>query len=150
MCAEEEFVSNPVERPGEARGLHQPPLQERFYRRFLVFHGRIGRLQYLVAAVLLPIAALLAAWIIGLVLGLPLGWVAGGTIGTVVVWLALVAWLVVAIWIGLAAGVRRSHDLGFSGWLLLLSLVPLVGSLLAIVLLVWPGEKRENKYGSQP
>ena len=137
-------MSDAAERPRET------PLQERFHRRFLVFDGRIGRLEYLLAAVLLPIAGLVAALIIGLVIGLPLRWIAGDTIAAVFGWIPLVAWLVLAIWATLAAGIRRCHDLGFTGWLLLLSLVPLVGSLLGIVLLVWPGEKGENKYGPQP
>ena len=126
------------------------PLQERFYRRFLVFDGRIGRLEYLVAALLLPIAVLVAAWIIGLVLGLLLGLITGETLALIGVWIPLVAWFVLAIWIGLAAGVRRCHDLGFTGWLLLLSLVPLVGWLFGLVLLVGPGEEGGNKYGPQP
>lgn len=50
----------------------------------------------------------------------------------------------------LAVGVRRLHDLGKSGWLLLLSFIPLVGG---IILLVWfctGGEKMRNQYGEVP
>ena len=137
-------MSGAAERPREA------PLQERFHGRFLVFHGRIGRLEYLLAAVLLPIAGLVAAGIVGLVLGLLLGLIAGETAAALFGWIPLVGWFVLSIWITLAAGIRRCHDLGLSGWLLLLSIVPLVGAVLAIALLVWPGEKGDNKYGPQP
>ncbi|MDR2902414.1 MAG: DUF805 domain-containing protein [Lactobacillales bacterium] len=48
---------------------------------------------------------------------------------------------------GIAIAVRRLHDLGKSGWWLLLAFVPIVG---AIVLLVWfctKGETKSNAYG---
>jgi uncharacterized membrane protein YhaH (DUF805 family) len=51
---------------------------------------------------------------------------------------------------GLAVAVRRLHDIGKSGWWILLALVPIVG---AIVLIVWAakeGEAADNAYGSSP
>ena len=135
-------MSDAAERPREA------PLQERLRRRFLVFDGRIGRLEYLVAVILVPMVVWVAAVIAGLVLGLVLGWIAGATIATVFVWLIYPASIALTIWIGLAAYVRRSHDLGFTGWLVLLWLV--LGIFGTIFLLVWPGEAGENKYGPQP
>lgn len=51
---------------------------------------------------------------------------------------------------GLAVSVRRLHDIGKSGWYLLISLIPIVG---AIIVLVWDckeGDKGDNKYGSDP
>jgi len=51
---------------------------------------------------------------------------------------------------GLAVSVRRLHDTGRSGWVLLLALIPIVGF---IILLVWaasPSASGENKYGPAP
>ena len=51
---------------------------------------------------------------------------------------------------GLAVAVRRLHDIGKSGWNLLLGIIPLVG---AIVLLVWfcrDGERMSNAWGANP
>ena len=47
--------------------------------------------------------------------------------------------------------VRRLHDIGLSGWLILLSFVPIAGWMLGIVMLlllmVLPGERGRNCYG---
>lgn len=50
----------------------------------------------------------------------------------------------------LAAGARRLHDSGKSGWLLLLYLVPCVGWIVVIVLLAQGSQPRDNAYGPQP
>lgn len=49
----------------------------------------------------------------------------------------------------LAVQVRRMHDIGKSGWFLLVSLIPLVG-LLVIYFLVQPSQTSSNEYGSPP
>ncbi|WP_270181326.1 DUF805 domain-containing protein [Alkalihalobacillus sp. CinArs1] len=49
----------------------------------------------------------------------------------------------------LAVTVRRLHDTGKSGWWVLISLIPIIGSIILIVFLVLDSED-ENKYGSSP
>lgn len=51
---------------------------------------------------------------------------------------------------GLAVGVRKLHDIGKSGWMLLVSLIPLIGWIWVIVLLATPGDPAENQYGPVP
>ena len=51
---------------------------------------------------------------------------------------------------GLGVCVRRLHDIGKSGWLVLLSFIPLVG---AIILIVWcckDSDRGQNQYGPSP
>jgi uncharacterized membrane protein YhaH (DUF805 family) len=48
---------------------------------------------------------------------------------------------------GLSAGVRRMHDSGKSGWMLLLGLIPFVGWVIAVILLVLPGTPGQNRFG---
>ena len=48
---------------------------------------------------------------------------------------------------GLAAGARRLHDIGKSGWLQLLGLIPILGWILLIYWGTRPGEAGANKYG---
>ena len=51
---------------------------------------------------------------------------------------------------GLGVGVRRLHDIGKSGWMWLIALIPIVG---AIILLVWfakDGDRNPNQYGPSP
>jgi len=48
---------------------------------------------------------------------------------------------------GLAAAVRRLHDTDKSGWMLLVSLIPLVGGIIVLVFLAMAGTAGDNKYG---
>ena len=48
----------------------------------------------------------------------------------------------------MAAAVRRLHDANFSGFLILLNLIPYIGSLILLVLLVIPGTAGPNQYGA--
>ena len=50
----------------------------------------------------------------------------------------------------LAAGSRRLHDIGKSGWLQLLALIPLVGWAILIYWDVQPGDAAANQYGPPP
>jgi uncharacterized membrane protein YhaH (DUF805 family) len=50
----------------------------------------------------------------------------------------------------IAITIRRLHDVGRSGWLILLSIIPIVGSICLIVLLCLRGIEGENKYGQDP
>ncbi|WP_312242612.1 DUF805 domain-containing protein [Pantoea sp.] len=49
-----------------------------------------------------------------------------------------------------AVGVRRLHDLDRSGWWLLLSLIPLLGSLLLLIYFCFKGTEGGNRFGADP
>ncbi len=50
--------------------------------------------------------------------------------------------------------VRRLHDLDLTGWLILLTFVPVVGPYVGLAmaagLLFWPGDRDANTYGAPP
>jgi uncharacterized membrane protein YhaH (DUF805 family) len=50
----------------------------------------------------------------------------------------------------LAVGIRRLHDVGKSGWMMLISFIPLIGAIWLLFLFVTDGNPRENKYGLNP
>jgi len=50
----------------------------------------------------------------------------------------------------IAVGARRLHDTGKSGWLQLLHLIPILGTIVLIVFWVQDGNIGDNKYGSEP
>lgn len=50
----------------------------------------------------------------------------------------------------LAVSVRRLHDIGKSGWMLLLLLIPIIGGIWLIVLCIIDGNPGENEYGINP
>lgn len=51
---------------------------------------------------------------------------------------------------GLAVGVRRLHDIGKSGWMILISLIPIVGPIWLLVLMAQDSDAFENAYGPNP
>ncbi len=50
----------------------------------------------------------------------------------------------------LAVGVRRLHDIGDSGWMLLIALIPLIGAIWLLVLMVSDSQEGTNKWGENP
>ena len=46
--------------------------------------------------------------------------------------------------------VRRLHDVGMSGWMWFVALVPLIGAIYLIYLFVQEGDAGENAYGAVP
>ncbi|MBV9750069.1 MAG: DUF805 domain-containing protein [Acetobacteraceae bacterium] len=50
----------------------------------------------------------------------------------------------------LAVTARRLHDIGRSGWWMLISLVPIVGSIVLLVWLCTRGYEGPNRFGSDP
>ena len=51
---------------------------------------------------------------------------------------------------GLAVAVRRLHDIGKSGWMILIALIPVIGAIWILVLMVTDSNPRENLYGVNP
>lgn len=49
-----------------------------------------------------------------------------------------------------SVGVRRLHDTGRSGWWMLLSFVPLIGTIVLLVFTLQDSEPGENRYGPNP
>jgi uncharacterized membrane protein YhaH (DUF805 family)/glutaredoxin len=95
--------------------------------------GRIGRLSYLMGNGLLTI---FLVW--GLVIALKLS-----------SWLLLPILVLPFLVLSMRLGVLRCHDLGWSGWLMLINVIPYVGSLFGLLLLILPGNKN-NDYGFAP
>ena len=50
----------------------------------------------------------------------------------------------------LAVSVRRLHDIGKSGWMFLVSLIPLIGFLWMLILFTTDSDSGTNKYGPNP
>ena len=51
---------------------------------------------------------------------------------------------------GLTVSVRRLHDVGKSGWMLLILLIPLIGVIWLLILFVTDSEPGNNQYGANP
>ena len=116
--------------------------------KIFTINGRIGRLRYLAWTLVLTVAMLVAAGILSTV-GFAIA-TASPTIAIIVGSLLGLALFVAVVVVSVQIGVQRLHDLGWSGWLYLLNLVPLVNSVFPLLLLVLPGNTGANQYGAPP
>lgn len=56
-----------------------------------------------------------------------------------------------ALWTLNAAAVKRCHDRGLSGWMLMFAMPPLIGQIwLCLSLITGPGDAEENRFGEPP
>jgi len=51
---------------------------------------------------------------------------------------------------GLGVGIRRLHDIGRTGWWLLISVVPFVGAIVLLVFAATKGDAAANHFGAVP
>lgn len=72
------------------------------------------------------------------------------TAGLILAGLLAVILVVVLAFISIQFSVQRLHDIGWSGWLWLLNLVPFVGSAFPFVIMIVPGNNTANRYGAPP
>ncbi|MBB1519095.1 DUF805 domain-containing protein [Aquipseudomonas guryensis] len=103
-------------------------------------NGRIGRVRYLAWSAAIFFAAL------GLYLISALAMAVSPVVGGILMAAIVIAAVVVSVQIG----VQRLHDIGWSGWLLLVNLIPVVGGVFALIMLVVPGTAEANRYGPPP
>jgi len=96
--------------------------------------GRLGRLRYLGYSC----AALLLCGVFVAFAAAALGPDAAGVL-TLVAYLPLIAF-------NILIGIQRSHDMNWSGWTIVLTIIPLVG----LVWLFKSGTKGPNDYGNPP
>lgn len=90
----------------------------------------------------------LFTFILGLVVSIPLGMVlnpGGFLFGSVETFVGLLLLLP-----GLGVAVRRLHDIGKSGWWLLIGLIPLIGAIVLVVWYVRDSQPYPNEYGVVP
>jgi len=115
-------------------------------RKYAVFSGRARRKEYwmfqLVNAVIGLFAGVCAAFTIPTM--------ARGTNSfAILFFVLLLGYLLVTIIPALAVSVRRLHDINFSGWWLLIGLVPM-GGLVILVFHVLDSTPGPNQYGPNP
>ena len=110
-------------------------------KQYTDFSGRARRKEYWMFALFNMIFAI-AAMLLDNLLGITFGEIPYGFIYLLY---ALTVFLP-----GLAVLVRRLHDGGKSGWMALVSLIPLIGGIWLLVLLVNDSESGSNKWGPNP
>lgn len=120
-------------------------------RLYVDGNGRARRSEYW-WFVFFQILFLLAPMFIGAFIA---GWTSsydddvGSIIGGLFVILAAFIYLA-TILPGLCVLIRRLHDVGLSGWLVLINLVPYLGGLVLFVITLLPSQKQKNVHGPVP
>lgn len=115
------------------------------WRQFFNFSGRATRREYWLfqlQLLVLYVAMLVAVGALGEELQ-------SDTTNAIVGGAAIVAVLFYLI-ASLSSGVRRIHDHDKSGWLFLLTFVPLIGWIFWLIMALTPGTAGENSYGRDP
>ncbi len=103
-------------------------------------NGRIGRLRYLAWSLVLIFAFLGLMGIAALASNL------SQIVGSLLIIVVSLGIVVTSVMIA----TQRLHDIGWTGWLLLINLIPVVGSVFALLMLVVPGSDGVNRYGPPP
>lgn len=110
--------------------------------KFLTYEGRLNRKPYFIRILMMSV----------------LGWIGKhlwdsfypfSLSGTVLMVLGAIL-CVIAFVAGIMLVIRRLHDMDRTGWLALLSFIPIVGFIFALVLLLFKGTEGPNKYGEDP
>lgn len=104
-------------------------------RQYADFEGRARRKEYWMFTLFNLIFAILAVVIDGLI----------GT-GAIIYLFYVLATLIP----NLSVSVRRLHDVGKSGWMYLVALIPLVGFIWLLVLFTTDSQPGDNEYGPNP
>tara|TARA_B100001769_G_scaffold261438_1_gene242883 strand:+ start:515 stop:889 length:375 start_codon:yes stop_codon:yes gene_type:complete len=108
------------------------------------FNGRARRKEYWMFTLFYTLLVMACAFALALLVA------TGAYMLTLLVAVMSIAAILVHVVPSLAVTVRRLHDVGQSGWFLLLALVPYIGNLIIFVFSVIEGNKGTNKYGPDP
>ncbi|WP_277589709.1 DUF805 domain-containing protein [Pseudomonas chlororaphis] len=118
------------------------PLPEFGELKFYTVDGRIGRLRYLAWTLVLILLTTLAG-----------GFLTAALVGNSLQVTGMIFLGVVALafaYLNITISVQRLHDLGWSGWLWLLNLLPFVYAVFPLLLAILPGHTGANRYGAPP
>ena len=103
-------------------------------KKYAVFDGRATRKEYWLFVLLYIILAIVF-----------------GVLDALLSSSILLILLGVALFIpNVAVIVRRLHDINFSGWWILLTLLPILGSIILLVMMLMDGTKGKNRFGDDP
>jgi uncharacterized membrane protein YhaH (DUF805 family) len=128
-----------------------PVAVKRFFKKYAAFSGRASRSEYwwwvlVSVAVSIVLNIIVGAGAAATTAASSLSTTAvpgpGATFGTIL----LVIWGLATLVPSLALSVRRLHDGNFSGWLLLLCLVPFLGAIALLVFMALPSNPAGQRF----
>ena len=110
------------------------------------FSGRARRLEYWMFILFFYLF-----WLVGLFVAAAIGEIIGGySAGESLMMFFCIIWFIAHFIPLLSSQVRRLHDAGYSGWCLLFSLIPYLGSFILFILLLMNTVPGPNRWGPNP
>ncbi len=110
--------------------------------KFFSFSGRLGRVRFICYYLLAYLLVVMASMVVGMLVGL------SRSVSTL--WDGVFIVLFIPFFVILLSFVvRRLHDFDWSGWSVLLFLIPVVNFIFMLVLLFMPGTAGNNRFGSR-
>ncbi|MDQ0075773.1 DUF805 domain-containing protein [Arthrobacter oryzae] len=126
-----------------------PAAVKRFFKKYATFSGRASRSEYW----WWTLVAVAVSFILNIIMGVgttattaTAASTAASGPGTILGTILIVIWAAATIVPSFALAVRRLHDGNFSGWLVLIVLVPLVGALALLVLMILPSKPAGQRF----
>ena len=110
-------------------------------RQFADFNGRARRQEFWMF-ILFNLIFAFVAMILDNILGIAFEQIGYGPIYAIYALVTLIP--------SLAVAVRRLHDVGKSGWMYFIVLIPIIGAIWFLVLMCTDGESGSNSYGPNP
>jgi uncharacterized membrane protein YhaH (DUF805 family) len=110
------------------------------FEDLFTFSGRRNRKSYLLYGLVMTVL-LAVIWGIAVVAMYGAGWGALVIAGLVTLPIMVSGW---------AVGAQRCRDFGWTGWAMLLNLIPCVGWIFSLAILFIPGNQGPNRYGPDP
>jgi len=107
-------------------------------KKYAVFTGRANRKEFWMFVLVNIIISL----IFGILTKIP--------VLKVLFWIVFTLFGLAVLIPSIALGIRRLHDVNYTGWLMLLCVVPVVNVIVVFLLCVIEGNPNENQYGPIP
>lgn len=126
-------------------------------KQYADFSGRASRKEYWMFTlfnIIFIVVAMILTFIIGSI-GYGLSAPSSGS-SVVASAISSIILIVTAIYLlaiilpGLSVSIRRLHDTGKSGWMILVSLIPIAGAIWLLVFMVADSQQGTNKWGENP
>lgn len=123
--------------------------------KLLSFEGRLNRKPYILRGLAVSLISSVIVQIVSFILGFIVAKIAEsspelGMVLFIFLYAVIFVLCLPATVIGISLGIRRCHDNDWSGWLVLLSFVPLVNIVFGLLLLFKPGTPGPNRFGPDP
>ncbi|MHA7987616.1 DUF805 domain-containing protein [Rathayibacter sp. CAU 1779] len=118
----------------------------RFFTKYAVFHGRASRSEFWWAYAMNTVVFFAAGIGVEMANSLAGPSVERPTVGSVVIGVVFLLYVLATIIPSISVFVRRLHDANFSGWWILLGIIPFAGPVIAVIFAILPKQSYGRRF----